>query len=455
MQLEKTPILSVSELNQHARGILEMHMGKIAVMGEISNFSRPASGHWYFTLKDANAQIRCAMFRNKNQFLRIQPQNGMQVVIHGGVSIYEGRGDYQLIADYLEEAGIGVLQRQFEQLKARLAAEGLFESRHKQPLPRNPQHIGVITSSTGAAIHDILKVLKARFPLLRVTLIPAAVQGEKAAAEICNAIALAERWNTENADSIEVMIVGRGGGSLEDLWPFNEESVARAIFACKIPVISAVGHEVDVTIADYVADLRAPTPSAAAEMISPDQNALKQQLDYHERQLHAHVEKTLEHKRKTLLLLQKGLRHPGERLAFYRLRFRQLEQQLANGCQQQLQATRHRLNLLNQQLGQQHPENLIKTHKATLANSHGQLLKSWQQRLEESRRHLQQQAQLLNTVSPLATLDRGYAIVRDHERHIIRDARLQKPGNTITATLAHGELTCTITHISNEKEKPV
>jgi exodeoxyribonuclease VII large subunit len=451
MSLDKNPenpILSVSELNQYARGVLEMHVGKIAVMGEISNFSKPSSGHWYFTLKDQQAQIRCAMFRNKNQFLRLRPENGIQVIINGTVSIYEGRGDYQLVADYIEEAGIGALQKQFEQLKAKLAAEGLFDSKHKQALPKSPQHIAVITSPTGAAIHDILSVLNERYPLLRVTLIPAAVQGHNATHEICHAIALAERWNTENIDSIDAIIVGRGGGSIEDLWAFNEEAVARAIFACKIPIISAVGHEVDISIADYVADVRAPTPSAAAEIISLDQEALMQQLDHHEESFIGYINHQLHNQQKELRILQKSLKHPGERLQQYRLRFNQLSKQLVNSELYVIQQKQHNIALLKQAFAQHKPINLLQQHSATIEECFIDLKKALQSMLKEKKLAFKQQSQLLNTVSPLATLERGYAITRDENNHIIRNTKDRTVGESITTTLASGELISTITHIN-------
>src|SRR5690606_31569338 len=248
----------VSQLNRRAKQLLETHLPLLWVEGELSNVSQPSSGHWYFTLKDDQAQVRCAMFRNRNMLVRFKPQQGQQVLLRARVSLYEGRGDYQLIAEHMEEAGAGALQRAYEELKQKLAAEGLFSDDLKQPLPSLPRHIGVITSPTGAAIRDILHVLARRFPAIPVTVLPVAVQGKEAAPQIVKAIQLANR-----ADLFDVLILARGGGSLEDLWPFNEEVVARAIHASKLPIVSAVGHEVDFTIADFVADLRAPTPSVA------------------------------------------------------------------------------------------------------------------------------------------------------------------------------------------------
>src|SRR5690606_35272474 len=258
-------ILSVSQLNRRAKQLLETHLPLLWVEGELSNVSQPSSGHWYFTLKDDQAQVRCAMFRNRNMLVRFKPQQGQQVLVRARVSLYEGRGDYQLIAEHMEEAGTGALQRAFEALKAKLGAEGLFDEARKRPIPTLPRHIGVITSPTGAAIRDVLTVLERRFPSIPVTVIPVAVQGKESAPQIVRALELANRCGL-----FDVLLLTRGGGSLEDLWSFNEEAVARAVAASQLPVVCAVGHEVDFSIADFVADLRAPTPSAAAELMTPD-----------------------------------------------------------------------------------------------------------------------------------------------------------------------------------------
>ncbi len=261
----KPNVLSVSQLNRQSKELLETYLHNVQVTGEISNLSRPASGHWYFTLKDQKAQVRCAMFKSRTQYLKFVPKEGEQVLINASVGLYEARGDYQLIVNGMQSAGEGALKLAFEQLKARLHQEGLFNPEHKKPLPKHPRHLGVITSPTGAAIKDILSVLKRRFPNLPISIYPTQVQGDAAAGQISAAI---ERANRDRI--CDVLIVGRGGGSLEDLWPFNEEVVARAIFNSQLPIISAVGHEVDISISDYAADLRAATPSAAAELVSPD-----------------------------------------------------------------------------------------------------------------------------------------------------------------------------------------
>ncbi|HCR7109782.1 TPA: exodeoxyribonuclease VII large subunit, partial [Shigella flexneri] len=262
-------IFTVSRLNQTVRLLLEHEMGQVWISGEISNFTQPASGHWYFTLKDDTAQVRCAMFRNSNRRVTFRPQHGQQVLVRANITLYEPRGDYQIIVESMQPAGEGLLQQKYEQLKAKLQAECLFDQQYKKPLPSPAHCVGVITSKTGAALHDILHVLKRRDPSLPVIIYPTSVQGDDAPGQIVRAIELANQRN-----ECDVLIVGRGGGSLEDLWSFNDERVARAIFASRIPVVSAVGHETDVTIADFVADLRAPTPSAAAEVVSRNQQEL-------------------------------------------------------------------------------------------------------------------------------------------------------------------------------------
>ncbi|MBV1889222.1 MAG: exodeoxyribonuclease VII large subunit [Proteobacteria bacterium] len=274
-------IMTISELNRQVKTLIEDGFPPLWVEAELSNLSQPSSGHLYFTLKDEKAQVRCAMFRGRNRFLQFKPKAGERVLARGQVSLYENRGDYQLIVDRMEPAGEGALRQAFEQLKQRLYQEGLFDAASKQELPTLPSHLAVITSSSGAVLHDILTVLKRRFPLIDVTLLPVAVQGDQAAPQIVTALEQANQL----PEQIDAIILGRGGGSLEDLWPFNEEVVARAIYDSDIPVVSAVGHEVDVTIADYVADVRAPTPSAAAELLSPDQEEVRQWLRSFEQQL--------------------------------------------------------------------------------------------------------------------------------------------------------------------------
>ncbi|CAA0082770.1 Exodeoxyribonuclease 7 large subunit [BD1-7 clade bacterium] len=447
------PVLSVSELNQYAKGVLEMHVGKIAVQGEISNFSRPASGHWYFTLKDSQAQIRCAMFRNKNQFIRTQAGNGMEVILHGSVSLYPNRGDYQLIVDYMEESGLGALQRRFEQLKQKLQHEGLFNQQHKKPLPRQARHIAVITSATGAAIRDILSVLQARFPALRVTLIPTSVQGEQSVGEIVTAIGRANQWQHSHPDDpFDAVIIGRGGGSLEDLWSFNEESVVRAIYTCDIPVISAVGHETDVTLSDLVADVRAPTPSAAAEMISPDKHQLAQQLDFLERQLLQLTTARIGTLRHNLLKKRQQLIHPGERILGFKAAFAEKQTQLEHLQRQQVLQQRLNLQTIANQLNEHQPKHKLESKRQQVSSLLKRLQQASQSNLTTTKNRLAQQANLLDAVSPLATLKRGYAIVENDQNQVIRTYTQVTTGDCIKARLAHGEIHCKV--IATETTDP-
>lgn len=442
-------ILSVTDLNRRARALLESAFKQIWVEGEISNFSRPASGHWYFTLKDKGAQVRCAMFANRNRGLRIQVQNGMHVIVRAKVSLYEGRGDYQLIAENLIDAGEGLLQRQFEELKRTLEEQGLFSDQHKRPLPALPSHIGVVTSPSGAAIRDILTVLKRRFPGIPVSIIPAAVQGKDAATQIVAGIALAERLkNSEHP--IDVLIVGRGGGSLEDLWPFNEEIVARAIFNCTIPIVSAVGHEVDFTIADYVADVRAATPSAAAELLSPDREEWQRSLKKHQRTLIDNLQRRLLNAHQRLNHLFKRLRHPGQQLQEQAQRLDDMEARFTLAMKHQLKLQRAQLGTLSASLSKNQP-----SHQITRLSMHNQQLS---QRLQNAMKHslesyhqrLKANGLALHTLSPLQTLSRGYAIVKDQQGRIIRSSKEVQIGDQVITQLGHGQLTCAVEAVDND-----
>ncbi len=432
-------ILSVSQLNRKAKMLLETHLPLIWVEGEISNFARPSSGHWYFTLKDAKAQVRCAMFRNANQRVRFAPGQGQQVLIRARVSLYEGRGEFQLIAEHMEEAGFGALQRAFEELKARLDQEGLFDQSRKRPLPGLPQHIGVITSPTGAAIRDILSVLERRFAGIPVTLMPVAVQGAEAAPQIVRALA-----NANHCGLFDVLIVGRGGGSLEDLWPFNEESVARAIYASQLPVISAVGHEVDFTIADFVADARAPTPSAAAEMVSPDGEEMLQNFAYFEVVLEEAMLRRLHQAGQKVEWLRSRLRHPGERLQAQSQHLDNLEMRLRNRIALVLQQRHNQLHQLAARQARFHPQDKLAQLQTRLQHLHAQLLERTRHQLTVNRQRLTNAMQLLDAVSPLNTLERGYAIVADREGHVLRKAEEKLVGQDVTARLGEGALLCRV-----------
>ncbi|EAR60829.1 exodeoxyribonuclease VII large subunit [Neptuniibacter caesariensis] len=434
--------LSVSELNRQARLLLERSFLTIEVTGEISNFVKPSSGHWYFTLKDDKAQVRCAMFKNRNQLIRFSPKQGDQVVVRAKVSLYEGRGDYQLICEFMSQDGGGSLQAAYEELKLKLNQEGLFGNEHKKPLPEHPARIGVVTSPTGAAIHDILTVLKRRFPGLPVTLYPTAVQGEDAPAQICKAIILAEAHQ-----ECDVLIVGRGGGSLEDLWPFNTEPVARTIFDCEIPVISAVGHEVDTVISDYVADVRAPTPSAAAELISPDQHQLKLRLRQQSERLQRQLNSVIQDANNRIYNLKSRLRHPGQQLREKAQRLDHLEIRLQQAAQLSLSGRKCRIENLRTRLQANTPQQRLLQHSERIKNFKSRLAQGILHKLEFNRQQLNKAAAQLNTVSPLATLERGYAIVQDQQGKVLTDTHDSSVGDQIEARLHQGRMKCTINEI--------
>ena len=432
--------LSVSELNHQARHLLESSFMQVWVEGEISGLSRPSSGHWYFSLKDRKCQVRCAMFRGFNQRIRAIPKEGDQIRIRGKVTLYENRGDFQIIVEHMEPAGLGELQQAYEELKRRLQGEGLFDAARKKPLPTTPRHIGVVTSPTGAAIHDILTVLARRCPAIPVTLYPTAVQGKAATGDIVQAIERAQIHGVA-----DVLIIGRGGGSLEDLWCFNEEVVARAIANCPIPTVSAVGHEVDVTIADFVADLRAPTPSAAAEKISPDQQDWLRQLNEREFRLANAARRALKRFGTELEHLGARLRDPRRELLEKAQRMDDLELRLVQNMRQRLGQLTIRSDNLGQRLMTQAPSRRLADSQNALARVSVKLNEVMQIQLIQRQNHFEHLAQTLNVVSPLATLGRGYAIVRDADGNIIRDASTLAPGDQIRARTARGEIAADVT----------
>lgn len=437
-------ILSVSQLNQRARQLLETHFAQVWVEGEISNLVRPSSGHWYFTLKDSKAQIRCAMFRNRNQALRFRVEDGMKLTARGRLGIYENRGDYQLVVEHLEQSGVGDLQRAFEELKLQLAERGWFAPERKRPLPSLPRHIGVITSPTGAAIRDILVVLRRRFPSIPVTVFPVPVQGQEAAAQIADAIECANRLGPELEPGIDVLIVGRGGGSLEDLWAFNEEATAAAIFNSALPVVSAVGHEIDFSIADLVADHRAATPSAAAETLSPDQQQwLNRIADYRARLSYLAAEHIADHRRE-LQVLQQRLKHPGTRLQEYSLRLDEAELRMQR-AQSRLGAKRSSdLLQLHQQLVLLSPLKKIAALRQRLALLSRQLELQMHTQLERKRGSMEKSAEVLNSVSPLQTLQRGYAIVTDSQGEIVKSVTQLTAKQAIGVRLGDGAVDATV-----------
>lgn len=448
-------VLTVGQLNRLARQVLEDCFPMIWVEGEISNLSRPSSGHWYFTLKDAQAQVRCAMFRNRNGRLRFQPKDGDKILVKGAISLYEARGDYQLIAEDMQPAGQGLLAARFDMLKQKLQLEGLFDAERKQPLPASIRHLAVITSPTGAAIRDILTVLQRRDPGIRVTVVPVPVQGDQAPPAIVRALALCNKLAREATEApFDAILLGRGGGSLEDLWAFNDEGVARAIAASDLPVVSAVGHEVDFSIADFVADVRAPTPSAAAELLSRDWRlSLQQVLGWRQRLVDA-WRRLLQQKRQQFEWRQRRLQHPGQRVRQWSLRLDELEMRLRNAVQRRAHDRRQRVQLLHARLQRHQPGLRIQQLRTRLEYCRRQLPLQMQRQLQAHAQQLAATAQLLNSVSPLATLQRGYAIVGNERGDVIRDARDAPVGSRITARLAHGELHCTVQSIDLPHPQP-
>ena len=436
--------LSVSQLNRQARTLLESHFDFVWVEGEISNFAAPSSGHWYFSLKDGGAQVRCAMFRNRNQRIRFTPGNGDAIRLRCRVSLYEGRGEFQLIVEHLEHAGAGALQAAFEQLKARLQAEGLFDSERKKALPSSISRLGVVTSPTGAAIHDILTVLERRCPAIEIYILPVAVQGDGAAAEIAAAIERANRWQNEGEIDIDALIVGRGGGSLEDLWAFNEEIVARAIADSELPIVSAVGHEVDFSIADMVADHRAPTPSAAAELLSPDQREWLERLRAMEQTLERQIRRKLADASKELEHLKRRLKHPGAQLREQSQRLDDLEQRLILAQRNLLRQRGSELALLQSRLLAQSPLPRIQQSQQQLNALQQRLETAIRKRLHDAGTRLAHLASMLDSLSPLATLQRGYAIVTDDTGKVISDSANVTIGSQVTARLASGSLGLTV-----------
>ncbi len=435
-------VFTVSRLNREVRLLLERGFGTIWLEAEISNFARPGSGHWYFSLKDAAAQVRCAMFRQRNLLAAFTPRDGQKVLVRARIGLYEPRGEYQLLIDHIEDAGIGALKRQFEELAAKLSAEGLFANERKRPLPALPRRIGVITSPTGAAIRDILQVLQRRFPAAAVLIYPVPVQGAQAAAAITAALVLAGR-----RAECDVLILARGGGSLEDLWAFNDEALARAIVASPIPVVSGVGHEIDFTIADFAADVRAPTPSAAAELVVPDAQAWLKSFRNLGSRLQQSMRRRLHNggERLRWLIGRAAQVSPRARLSEHMQRLDDLEQRLVRGLRQGLTALRSTLVETQSRLWRTSPAARVKDGAARHRDLLARLRMAQLQRLRDARERLLPLVRTLQAVSPLATLDRGYAIVSTVDGEILRDAARAPPGTLLEARLAHGRLRATVT----------
>ena len=425
-------VLTVSQLNRQARVTIEQKFQQVWVVGEISNFARPQSGHWYFSLKDQNAQVRCAMFASRNRSVNMQPSNGQLVIARGRVSLYEGRGDFQIIVDQLEAAGEGALRQAFDLLKVKLATEGLFDEQHKRPLPPLPEHIAVITSGTGAALSDVLAVWKRRFPSLRVTLIASAVQGAAAESELIDAIDKADQL------SADIILLTRGGGSLEDLWSFNLESVTRALGKCQTPTVSAIGHEIDVTICDFIADLRAPTPSAAAELMVPNRTDLQQVFAHHYRQLNLLWRQ--QHERQSLKVTNLGLQIPRPEHVLERAN-QQVDdagERLHRAALGQIRSKGITVQALSRQLQALGPGEQLERAKQQLKNANQRLNVGLGHQLNTAKKQIAALSRMLQSVSPLPTISRGFAVVRNSQGDVLTGVGDIKKDDTTTTHFSDG-----------------
>jgi exodeoxyribonuclease VII large subunit len=430
-------IYTVSEITASVKATLEVEFSGVFIEGEISNFAAAPSGHLYFVLKDKGAQIRCVCFRSRARFLKFKVEDGLQVIVCGNLGVYEARGEYQLYVEFMEPQGLGSLQLAFEQLKARLQAEGLFALEHKKPLPLLPCCIGIVTSPSGAAIQDILRVLRRRHETVRVLIYPAKVQGEGAAQEIAAGLRALNHF-----PDIDVMIVGRGGGSLEDLWAFNEEIVARAIFNSRVPIISAIGHEVDFTIADFVADLRAPTPSAAAEIVISQKSEIVERVASLERRLNQALQFRLSRLRNRIFELSASrvFGSVENKLASHRQRLDELVFRLDNNLNSKLGDVKRRWQLATMDLNRFDLVRLIRLKRETLIGDLERLQSRMRLLLQSMKGRTETLAGALQALNPLAVLDRGYAICKDSQGTIARDASLLRVGEAFSVLLAKGSV---------------
>ena len=432
-------ILTVSELNAEVNLLLTQSFPLIWLEGEISNLARPASGHFYFSLKDTKAQVRCAMFRNNAMRCRFKPDNGKKILVRARISVYEPRGEYQLIVEHMEDAGEGQLQRKYEQLKKKLASKGWFDEKHKKSFPAYPKNIGIITSPSGAAVQDILNILKRRCPQIPVYLYPVAVQGEQSAPQLVQAIRQAS-----SDKKCDVLIITRGGGSIEDLWSFNEEAVAKAIYNCKVPIISGVGHEIDFTIADFVADQRAPTPSAAAELISPNTDELIQTVDRLAMRLEQAIQQDLSAKEKQLTWLSSRLQqtNPDKKLQQQQSDLQSLQQRLRQITQMQINNAHYQLDKQSIRLNALSPEKHLQEKQNQLTHLHNKLIDQHLQIQKQKQYQFSLLMTRLNSVSPLATLERGYSITQDAKTGaVIHSADKVQAGQAIQTQLYNSKFT--------------
>lgn len=437
-------VYTVSELNTEVKWLLDTQFGSLWVEGEISNFMRARTGHMYFSLKDSRSQLRCAMFRNDNRRVQFNPADGQKVLCRGRLGIYEQRGDYQMVVDQMTEIGVGALQQKFEATKKRLHAEGLFDESHKQPLPEFPKRIGLVTSPTGAALQDALNVLERRYRCAELIVYPVTVQGEQATPSIVSMLSLANR-----RAECDVLMLMRGGGSLEDLWAFNEEPVARAIYASKVPIICGVGHEIDYTIADMVADVRAPTPSAAAELVSPDQAALQQAVANSKRRLLRTTMQSIEDASSHLQHLARRLdnHHPSHRLRQRAQRCDELDLRLQRAMQLSVAQANSSLDNLQLRLRNLSPGRELQRRQEKLTSLRARLEQSVNSVLSAAKVHLGGHQRALQTISPLNTLARGYAIVQNVDGEVITHHEQVSTDTPLELRLAEGELGAKVTRI--------
>lgn len=440
MALPKPTPVSVSEINRKAKSLLENQLGEVCVEAEIGTLSRPSSGHWYFSLKDDRAQLSCAMFRRANMRVRFEPKVGDSVIVRGLLSIYEARGNYQLMVDHMEASGDGALQRALEALKQKLQSEGLFDQDRKKAIPPHCERIGVVTSPTGAAVEDIISVLGRRSPSSHIAIYPVQVQGAGSAEQIAEAIDVANAQVTTGERDLDVLIVGRGGGSLEDLWAFNEEVVARAIARSEIPVVSAVGHEIDYSISDLVADLRAATPSQAAELVTRDSHEWLQRIDMAVSQLESLTARILRDHKQRVENLTARLRHPSQQLALLQNKITINQDRATALIQSRLAASKHPLAQLNTRLQSASPSRLLKQRQETINNLSGGLPSQMAKVIRDNRRQVEHLSTLLETLGPSATLKRGYAIVTDESGKVVRSTQHIEQGDTIAVALDDGHL---------------
>lgn len=432
LESNEPQVLTIEELNLSIKQLLEGQFNTVWARGEISNFKAHTSGHLYFSLKDSKSQISAVMFRGYGSRLKFKPTDGMEVIVRGRISVYEPRGNYQILCEMMEPVGAGALQKAFEQLKEKLKSEGLFEASRKKPIPLLPRHVAIVTSPTGAAIRDILNILSRRAPWLPVTVVPTVVQGEGAAEKICEAFAKAQRL-----PEVDVIIIGRGGGSIEDMWCFNDEKLARLIAASPVPVISAVGHEIDFTIADFVADLRAPTPSAAAELVAKSSQELTNRLQQMQKLLGISMQRHFKLWEQKLQILTKSLVDPQKRLQDLVLRNDDLVNRLQMSMDRKLSEHRYKLQIMKERMGS--PLTVIQERLKSLVYHQQCLSRALLHFVEMKKSDLRRWGSVLDSLSPLKVIERGYSIVKKDQK-IVKDASQVKTGDLLEITLAHGQL---------------